>query len=266
MNNIMQLIKNAQFKNTWSICLLSSVLMCTVSACNSGSNGTEQSSPPTITSFSINDTPGTITSYGNNGVPTDYNITIQLPESTVLSDLVPVFSLSTNATDVTVNGATNYSATSHNDFTRPLIYTVNGSIPNKSTTYTVAVNYGVLTTNITESMYYSIATGLSSEITVSVTGAYAANGKTLVTQQAYLYGNQLFIGTPVQKTIQLGNARDNPPQVPIGQPVKNVAIAALLLFLPSFLDIGCYAVKCPESSISNYYYYPTSEYTIPVQQ
>lgn len=266
MNNRIQLIKNTQFKNILSICLLSSVLICTMSACNSGSSSSEQSSPPTITSFSINGVPGTITSYGNNGVPTDYNITVQLPESTVLTDLVPVFSLSTNATDVIVNGTINYSATSHNNFTRPLIYTVNGSIPNKSTTYTVAVNYGVLTTNITESMYYSVATGLSSEITVSVTGAYAANGKTLITQQVYLYGSDLFIGAPVQKIIQLGNARDNPPQVPIGQPVKNVVRAALLLFLPSFVDTGCNTVPCPESPVLNYYYYPTSEYKIPVQQ
>lgn len=265
MNNIMQLIKT-QVKNGWSTSLLISVLMCSMSSCNSGSSNSEQSAPPTITSFSINGVPGTITSYANNGVPTDYNITVQLAESTVLSDLVPVFSLSANATNVTVNGITNYSAASHNDFTRPLIYTVNGSIPNKSTTYTVAVNYGVLTTNITESTYYSITTGLSTEITVSVTGAYAANGKTLTTQQVYIYGNELFIGPSVQKIIQLGNARDNPPQAPIGQPAKNVAIAALLLFLPSYVNVGCLTAPCPIPSISDYYYYPTLEYKIPIQQ
>lgn len=261
MSSTMELIRNLQLKKLCAICLLNSILVSTLTACNSGST-TQQTPTPTITSFSINGVPGIITSYGTNSKTTDYSIMLQLPESTILNDLVPVFSLSTNASGVSVNGTPNYSGISHNNFDQPLVYTVSGTTPNNLTTYTVAVNYGTLTSNITESTYYSLTTGLSSEVIVSLTGAYAANGKRLITRQEYLYGDEQFLGSPVQKLIQLGMAKDNPTQPPIGEPFKNVAIAALLLFLPTIIDI------CPgasvESCVTSTFYYPPLEYKIPV--
>lgn len=251
----MKSVKKFWLSKLWLICF-SSLLVCILNACNSGSTA-KQTLPPTITSFSINGVPGIISRYDNNGATTDYNITLQLPESTTLTDLVPVFSLSQNATSVSVNGNPTYSASSHNNFSYPLVYTVNGSTPGYTTTYTVAVNYGVLTSNVTESMYYSLTTGLSSEVVVSLNGAYAANGQMFISQQVYLYGDQLLQGNPAYTLVKLGMAKDEPTQPPVGSPAKNVAIAAIILFLPSVIDIV-------GDAIITKYYYPPLEYEIPV--
>lgn len=246
--------------NSWCLAAFALLFLGLLSSCNSGSSS-ESSSNPTITAFSINGVAGTISSYGNNGAATDYNITIQLPESTSLGNLTPVFALSENASEVSVNGVLNYSGRSSNNFSQPLIYTVIGSNPSNTTTYTVAVNYGILSANVSESMYYSLTSGLSSPITVTLTGASAANGALLTTRQVYLYGDQLLQGNPVYKLVKLGMANDNPPRIPIGTPIKNVAIAAILLFLPAFLDCNEVTESC---TMQGSYYYPPLQYTIPV--
>jgi hypothetical protein len=223
--------------------------------CSTGS--TKQATEPSISSFSINGTPGIITSYDNALNTTNYNITIQLPESTDVTNLLPTFTVSPNTTQVIVNQTPIHSGKSQLDFSNPVIFTAVGSSSSDVTTYTVAVNYGVLTSNITERTYYSIKNGLSTNVAVTLTGAYSANGKKISSNQVYKIESIELVGKPSFEEIISGTANsvlyvpplytsNNLSQIPIGTPIALVFIAAFLLFHPHL------------------YYYPTLSYHIPV--
>jgi hypothetical protein len=237
-------------------CIFLIIILLTISilfACSTGS--TKQTTEPSITSFSINGTPGVITSYDNTRNTTNYNITIQLPESTDVTNLLPMFTLSPNITQVIVNQTPIHSGKSQLDFSKPVIFTTVGSSSSDVTTYTVAVNYGVLTSNITESTYYSIKNGLSTNVVVTLTGAYSANGKTISSNQVYKIESIELVGMPSFEEIISGTANNvlyvpplytsnNLSQIPIGTPIVLVFIAAFILFVE--------------------YNYPTLSYQIPV--
>lgn len=253
-------MKSLQFVDVKNVGVIITCLFCCylLIACSAGNSGHTQVQPQ-ITSFSINGTSGVITSYGGNSATTDYNISLQLPESTDLSNLVPMFTTSNDTTAVLVNDVPNISGKTAHDFSKPLKYSVIGSSPADVTTYTVAVNYGVLTTNITESTYYSLTTGLSTNVVIHINGAFAANGRTLGSMQVYNIGGVIYQGEPSFKTIIEGRANDDPNQIPIGHSGQNL-IAAILLFLPSFLNCDD-----PSKERDACYYYPTTVYTIPVR-
>ena len=93
---------------------------------------------------------------------------------------------------------------------------------------------------------------------VAVTGASNANGKIMSSRQAYTIGDIEIMGTPSFKEIIHGIVSDQPTQPPIGTPVALVAVGAILLFLPSVIDIV-------ESTMFSKYYYPPLRYEIPVR-
>ena len=162
-------------------------------ACNGG-GGTTQSpaTPPAITSYSIN---------GVNGVITGNYIAVQLPESTDTTNLIATYSVQ-NTNNVTVNGIKDTSGISRNNFTRPVKYILNSynsinnitsnsdlnnTESNDTVVYTVAVNYGTLSTNMTSSTIYNCTTGFESATYVYLTGATA-----LIGQSVYLYSETEF--------------------------------------------------------------------------
>ena len=249
-------MKTFKIQKQWIFLMTSILITSGLFACNSGNS--VPASPPTITSFAINGTPGIITSYGSNSPTTNYNISVQLPESTDVTQLVPIFTLSANTTEILANGIPTQNGQSQLNFKTPVIYTVKGASPAEVNTYTVAVNYGILTSNISESTFYSIQNGLSTDVVVAVTGASNANGKIMSSRQAYTIGDIEIMGTPSFKEIIHGIVSDQPTQPPIGTPVALVAIGAILLFLPSVIDIV-------ESTMFSKYYYPPLRYEIPVR-
>ena len=95
-------MKTFKIQKQWIFLMTSILITSGLFACNSGNS--VPSSPPTITSFAINGTPGIITSYGSNSPTTNYNISVQLPESTDVTQLVPIFTLSANTTEILANG------------------------------------------------------------------------------------------------------------------------------------------------------------------
>ncbi len=85
-----------------------------------------------ITAYSLNGTAGVIT--GN-------NITVEMPFGSTLSSLVATFT--TDGENVDVNGTTQNSGTTVNDFSSPVVYTVtaaDGSTQDYTVTVTVAAN------------------------------------------------------------------------------------------------------------------------------
>ncbi len=91
------------------------------------------------------------------------NITVYVPFGTSVSSLIPVFSHT--GASVTVNGITQISETSANDFTNPVVYSVLAADGTKKN-YTVTVNISEKTANDVTS--FSIA---SPAVSAAVTGS-----------------------------------------------------------------------------------------------
>ncbi len=89
-----------------------------------------------ITNFSLN---------GSLGLITGQSIVVIVPNGTNVTNLLATYT--TTGTSVTVNGITQTSGISTNDFTNPVKYTVNSSNGGTSVTYTVTVTPASISSN-----------------------------------------------------------------------------------------------------------------------
>ncbi|MDD3266997.1 MAG: hypothetical protein PHC75_07465 [Burkholderiales bacterium] len=198
-----------KFKNCTN--LIVSIILILPIFISSCSNGTIATPPPEITSFSINGVYGKITKNqvrNNNLITTNYNIVLQLPESTNLNDLVPIFTTS-NTSNVLVNGTSVISGKTHQNFTKSFVYTAinknysdkdnpintfkatNTTTTTNSTIYTVIVGPGSLWSNAcpsntsespmcySTSVYYSCGYGWMESLNVTLDGATNVVGKSV---------------------------------------------------------------------------------------
>ncbi len=180
-----------------------------LTSCN---NGTSPSSPPPVPSMS------TYSINGVNGVISGNYIAVQLPESTDVTNLVATYSVQ-NSNTVTVNGVRDISGVSRHDFTRPVSYTLEdgqrgetvdtleGGQSGEPVMYTVAVNYGTLSTNMSSSTIYNCTTGFESATYVYLTGATSIIGQSVTLYDETEYNGGLSDKSEIVTVDAEGNAQ-----------------------------------------------------------
>ena len=194
-----------------------------LASCNIGSSPSSQPAVPSMTSYSID---------GVNGVISGNYIAVQLPKSTDVTDLVASYSVQ-NSNTVTVNGVRDRSGISRHDFTSPVSYTLEGGQKGETVVYTVAVNYGTLSTNMTSSTIYNCTTGFESATYVYLTGATSIIGQSVTLYSETEYNGGLSDHSEVVTVDAQGNAQ-----------MRALIPGPLLLFN-----------KCNGSSIITFKYY-----------
>lgn len=131
-----------------------------------------------ITAFRFRDADNAVLTFDAIGTITGTNISVVVPNGTVITDLVATFA--TTGASVTVGGTAQISGATHNNFSSPVQYVVTAADGITTQTYTVTVNNSNSTTKSIDSFVIDGTSGLINGSTITVVLPFGTDVTALV--------------------------------------------------------------------------------------